>query len=194
MSKEGQRDTAALWDRVVWDVLPTARLPGWRIYTHICVRTQKHCHLSLWVHPWSLFEPCVWAGTPLSWLWSNMEVSHLAGWAGGPASFCELFLDLGCIAPVFFCFLLSNLVIPCFFPPLYKTLWLMRMSFNFQDHLLSIMQCRLSKHDFYMKKNGYKCLVSLNYCIIHIMDKTDKTMKISLHIIVIIVSFTIYCF
>lgn len=36
-----------------------------------------------------------------------MEVSHLAGWAGGPASSCELFLDLGCIAPIFFCLLHS---------------------------------------------------------------------------------------
>lgn len=51
MSKEGQWDTAALGDWVVWDVLPTARLPGWRIYTHICVRTQKHCHLSLSLGP-----------------------------------------------------------------------------------------------------------------------------------------------
>lgn len=61
MSRERQRDTAALRDRVVWDVLPTARLPGWRIYTHFCVRTLKHCHpsFSLGPSPVSVWAMCL---------------------------------------------------------------------------------------------------------------------------------------
>lgn len=61
-----------------------------------------------------------------------------------------------------------------------------------QDHLLTIMQCRLCKHAFYIT-NGYQCpsYTGLLYYL-HIMNKIDIAIKISLYIIVIIMSLTIY--
>lgn len=120
-------------------------------YTLSFIVTHTHTHvISVQLHPWPVLQQCVCAGTPLSWLGSNTEVSHLAGWAGGPGSSCELFLgkDLGSTSLFSFCLTPSPLAHPGLLfslIPLSGSLWLMSLSFNYQHCILSLAHTHTHK-------------------------------------------------
>lgn len=111
-----------------------------RSYSH--TRTHTHCHLSIAPSLASVTAVCL-SRNPTKLAGVQHQGLSPRRLGRGPGSSCELFLgtDLGSTSLVSFCLIRSPLAQPGLLfslIPLSGTLWLLRLSFNYQRLLLSL--------------------------------------------------------